>query len=176
MFRVLHQSLHSGAPDGQDETEAAVAVAMFNGQQIFAGSARPLQCKPGPEIFRPRGLVNNQSPVAVLHDIHRVLGRGFRSPALAPKESVSALKGFDGLSDAVCNARVLGALQAKATSHERAVCWRLCKALELRLAGVAVPTAWVFSLDGVHMISAILFRVYEGPPIFGSFHVPRAGS
>lgn len=29
----------------EDETEAAVAVAMFNGQQIFAGSARPLQCK-----------------------------------------------------------------------------------------------------------------------------------
>lgn len=31
----------------QDETEAAVAVAMFNGQQIFPGSARPLHCKPG---------------------------------------------------------------------------------------------------------------------------------
>eukprot|EP00440_Ansanella_granifera_P073782 gb/GFBE01080060.1/.p1 GENE.gb/GFBE01080060.1/~~gb/GFBE01080060.1/.p1 ORF type:complete len:328 (+),score=97.43 gb/GFBE01080060.1/:1-984(+) len=29
----------------EDETEAAVAVAMFNGQQIFPGSARPLQCK-----------------------------------------------------------------------------------------------------------------------------------
>lgn len=29
----------------EDETEAAVAVAMFNGQQIFAGSARPLHCK-----------------------------------------------------------------------------------------------------------------------------------
>lgn len=28
-----------------DETEAAVAVAMFNGQQIFPGSARPLHCK-----------------------------------------------------------------------------------------------------------------------------------
>jgi len=28
-----------------DETEAAVAVAMFNGQQIFLGSARPLHCK-----------------------------------------------------------------------------------------------------------------------------------
>jgi len=28
-----------------DETEAAVAVAMFHGQQIFPGSARPLQCK-----------------------------------------------------------------------------------------------------------------------------------
>lgn len=29
----------------EDETEAAVAVAMFNGQQIFLGSARPLHCK-----------------------------------------------------------------------------------------------------------------------------------
>mmetsp|Transcript_46302 Transcript_46302/g.130917 ORF Transcript_46302/g.130917 Transcript_46302/m.130917 type:complete len:332 (-) Transcript_46302:115-1110(-) len=29
----------------EDETEAAVAVAMFNGQQIFPGSARPLHCK-----------------------------------------------------------------------------------------------------------------------------------
>jgi len=29
----------------EDETEAAVAVAMFNGQEIFAGSARPLHCK-----------------------------------------------------------------------------------------------------------------------------------
>jgi len=29
----------------EDETEAAVAVAMFNGQQIFIGSARPLHCK-----------------------------------------------------------------------------------------------------------------------------------
>jgi len=29
----------------EDETEAAVAVAMFNGQQIFPGSARNLQCK-----------------------------------------------------------------------------------------------------------------------------------
>jgi len=29
----------------EDETEAAVAVAMFNGQTIFAGSARPLHCK-----------------------------------------------------------------------------------------------------------------------------------
>jgi RNA recognition motif-containing protein len=28
-----------------DETEAAVAVAMFNNQQIFPGSARPLHCK-----------------------------------------------------------------------------------------------------------------------------------
>eukprot|EP00928_Gymnodinium_smaydae_P062589 TRINITY_DN46415_c0_g1_i1.p2 TRINITY_DN46415_c0_g1~~TRINITY_DN46415_c0_g1_i1.p2 ORF type:complete len:322 (-),score=87.33 TRINITY_DN46415_c0_g1_i1:92-1057(-) len=28
-----------------DETEAAVAVAMFNGHQIFPGSARPLHCK-----------------------------------------------------------------------------------------------------------------------------------
>ena len=39
----------------QDETEAAVAVAMFNGQQIFPGSARPLHCKlPGsvPKIFQ----------------------------------------------------------------------------------------------------------------------------
>lgn len=35
----------------QDETEAAVAVAMFNGQQIFPGSARPLQCKQGPQLF-----------------------------------------------------------------------------------------------------------------------------
>ena len=32
----------------EDETEAAVAVAMFNGQQIFPGSARPLQCKQWP--------------------------------------------------------------------------------------------------------------------------------
>lgn len=29
----------------EDETEAAVAVAMFNGQEIFPGSARPLHCK-----------------------------------------------------------------------------------------------------------------------------------
>jgi len=29
----------------EDETEAAVAVAMFNGQQLFPGSARPLHCK-----------------------------------------------------------------------------------------------------------------------------------
>jgi len=29
----------------EDETEAAVAVAMFHGQQIFPGSARPLHCK-----------------------------------------------------------------------------------------------------------------------------------
>lgn len=29
----------------EDETEAAVAVAMFQGQQIFPGSARPLHCK-----------------------------------------------------------------------------------------------------------------------------------
>mmetsp|Transcript_45971 Transcript_45971/g.127627 ORF Transcript_45971/g.127627 Transcript_45971/m.127627 type:complete len:331 (-) Transcript_45971:97-1089(-) len=29
----------------EDETEAAVAVAMFNQQQIFPGSARPLHCK-----------------------------------------------------------------------------------------------------------------------------------
>ena len=35
-------------PSFQDETEAAVAVAMFNGQQIFPGSARPLQCKQRP--------------------------------------------------------------------------------------------------------------------------------
>lgn len=29
----------------EDETEAAVAVAMFNGEEIFPGSARPLHCK-----------------------------------------------------------------------------------------------------------------------------------
>lgn len=29
----------------EDETEAAVAVAMFNGHQVFPGSARPLHCK-----------------------------------------------------------------------------------------------------------------------------------
>lgn len=39
----------------EDETEAAVAVAMFNGQQIFPGSARPLQCKQHSQICSARG-------------------------------------------------------------------------------------------------------------------------
>jgi len=41
----------------EDETEAAVAVAMFNGQQIFPGSARPLQCKQHSQICSARGKI-----------------------------------------------------------------------------------------------------------------------